>query len=68
MIIDCDQCVMQYTVACDDCVVTALIGKLEGPVELDKAESDALRVLSDVGLVAPLRLVKRPSGTETAAG
>ena len=59
---------MQHTVACDDCVVTALIGKLEGPVELDVAESDALRVLSDVGLVAPLRLVERPSDAGSAAG
>ena len=68
MRIDCDQCVMQHTVACDDCVMSALIGKLDGPVDLDPVESDALRALSDVGLVAPLRLVPRRDETESATG
>ena len=68
MRIDCDQCVMQHTVACDDCVMTALIGELDGPIDLDSVESDALRALSEVGLVAPLRLVPRRDKTESATG
>ena len=27
LVIDCDECVMQHTAACDDCVVTALCGR-----------------------------------------
>jgi len=58
MIIDCDQCVMQHTSACDDCIVTVLLAG-SGPVELAGAESHALHNLAEVGLVAPLRLVPR---------
>lgn len=68
MIIDCGRCVMQHTVACDDCVVTALIGALDRPVELDDEESAALQALAEVGLVAPLRLVERSVNRESAAG
>lgn len=57
MIIDCDDCAMQHTNACDDCVVTALLHITEHPVRLVEAESDALGNLAEVGLVAPLRLV-----------
>ena len=54
MIIDCDQCEMR-DVACDDCVVTALLGA--GPAEdLGGDTVDALRVLADGGLVPPLRM------------
>jgi Zn-finger protein len=57
MVIDCDDCVMQHTNACDDCVVTALLHITDHPVRLVKAESEALGNLAEVGLVAPLRLV-----------
>ncbi len=67
MIIDCDRCVMQHTAACDDCVVSALIG-LTAPVELGDDEGLALGALSDAGLVAPLRLVEPGEDRETAAG
>ena len=52
MIIDCDQCQMR-DVACDDCVVTALLGTGE---EIGGETVDALRVLADGGLVPPLRM------------
>ena len=55
VIIDCDQCEMR-DVACDDCVVTALLGVRDGPDELEGETVDALRVLADGGLVAPLRM------------
>ncbi len=56
MIIDCDGCRMRDTSACDDCVVTVLIGG--GPMELDGDETSALRNLAEVGLVPHLRLVQ----------
>ena len=53
MIIDCDRCEMR-DIACDDCVVTALLGTVPADgVEPDTAH--ALRVLADGGLVPPLR-------------
>lgn len=57
MIIDCDDCVMQHTNACDDCVVTALLHITEHRVRLVEEETAALGNLAEVGLVAPLRLV-----------
>lgn len=54
MIIDCDQCEMR-DVACDDCVVTALLGSATGE-ELGGETLTALKVLADGGLVAPLRM------------
>jgi hypothetical protein len=70
MIIDCAECVMQHTTACDDCVVTVLLEQLPEPAPLDLAgdEAQALSNLADAGLVAPLRLVPRVDGSEAAAG
>lgn len=65
MIIDCDECVMQHTAACDDCIVTALMD-VSGPLEIDAEEKAAIESLSDAGLVAPLRLVRRDEAS--AAG
>lgn len=55
MIIDCQQCAMRDTSACDDCVVTFLLDG--GPLELDESESEALANLAGEGLVPRLRLV-----------
>ncbi len=58
--IDCDQCVMQHTDACDDCVVTFLCTPREQQaVVVDVAEARALRLLADTGLAPPLRLRRR---------
>lgn len=65
MIIDCDTCEVRGK-ECADCVVTFLtIGVrprasdgFPAPVELDDAQSAAVRALSDGGLVPPLRLVR----------
>ena len=55
MLIDCDECVMQATSACDDCVVTHILGREAGhAVVLDLAEERALRTMSDAGLVPGL--------------
>lgn len=61
MHIDCDECAMQHTEACNDCIVTVLLGD-PGVVELGDAESVALLNLADAGMVAPLRLVRRDDG------
>jgi hypothetical protein len=54
--IDCDECVMQHTVACRDCVVTHLLDRQRGQaVVVDMTEVRALRLLADAGLAAPLR-------------
>lgn len=56
MIIDCDICEMR-DIACDDCVMTALLGGPPNQVEFDDGECVALDVLAGSGLVPPLRLV-----------
>lgn len=55
MLIDCEQCAMQETSACDDCVVTCLLG--EGPVDLSENQQEAIGNLAGEGLVPMLRLV-----------
>lgn len=56
MIIDCHVCDMRETKACDDCVVSALVGE-DGILDLADAEQSAIESMSRVGLVAPIRLV-----------
>ena len=57
MEITCDDCVMQHTPACDDCVVSFICGREPGDaVVLDVAEMRAVRLLGDAGLVPQLRL------------
>jgi hypothetical protein len=68
VIIDCDECVMQATHACDDCIVSVLLGHGAGPIELGNDEAEALDHLADAGLVAPLRLVRRDRGPDAATG
>jgi hypothetical protein len=56
VLIDCDGCAMR-DLACADCVVTVLLGPLEGGVEVDDSERRALDVLADSGLVPRLQMV-----------
>jgi hypothetical protein len=54
--IDCDECEMQHTTACDDCVVSFIVNREPGEaVVFDVAEERALRSLSSAGLVPGLR-------------
>ena len=56
MEISCDDCVMQDTPACEDCVVTFICGRQPGEaVVIDVAEARAVRLLGEAGLVPPLR-------------
>jgi hypothetical protein len=60
MRIDCDECVMQGTDVCDDCVVTYLTRRQpQEAVVLDLDEERALRRLAGAGLVPRLRPVAR---------
>lgn len=59
-IINCDDCAMHNTNACDDCVVTFICGReADEAVVFDVAEARAVRLLGDVGLVPRLRQVPR---------
>ena len=58
--IDCDDCTMRDTAACDDCVVTFFCDRPPGEaVIIDVAEARAVRMLSDAGLVPRLRHDRR---------
>ena len=55
-IIDCGECVMAGTSACDDCVVTFIVDRKPGDaVVIDAEEERALRALGERGLVPRLR-------------
>ena len=54
--IDCDCCELQGSAACDDCVVTFLLGREpDDAVVIDADEARAMRMLERAGLVPTLR-------------
>jgi hypothetical protein len=54
--IDCDECVMRATSACDDCVVSFIVKREPGDaIVVDVEEERALRALGERGLVPRLR-------------
>ena len=58
--IDCAECTLVDTSACDDCVVTFLLGRAhDEAVVIDVAEARAVRLLGQAGLVPALRHVRR---------
>jgi hypothetical protein len=58
--IDCAECSFEGTTACDDCVVSFLLGREpEQAVVIDVAEARAVRLLGQAGLVPALRHVRR---------
>lgn len=59
--IDCNSCLVRF-IECGDCVVAALIG---APTELSTSDIDSINVLSNSGLVPPLRLVLEDEVTES---
>jgi hypothetical protein len=61
--IDCGECVMADTGACDDCVMTFIVNRDPGDaVIVDAAEERALRALGEEGLVPRLRHHGRITG------
>jgi hypothetical protein len=71
--ISCDDCRLEGTSACDDCVVSFLLGEdvgwesgaasasrpSSGAVIVDAAEARAMRLLHSAGLVPTLRFERR---------
>lgn len=55
--IDCDDCVMQHTATCEECIVTFLLDRPPGAVVFDVSEARALRTLQHAGLAAESRFV-----------
>lgn len=54
--IDCDECILQHTDACGDCIVTFLCGvEAEQAVVINMEEARAMRALGEAGLAPPLR-------------
>ncbi len=64
MIVDCDRCAVRGR-ACQDCVITVLLGSPPGGVELDGTERCALDTLAEVGMVPRLQLVDRREARRT---
>ena len=59
--IDCAVCEVRHTDACDDCVVSYLVGHEAGtPVILDADEKRAVDLLAEAGLVPGSRFSPRP--------
>jgi hypothetical protein len=54
-VIDCDTCTVRGD-ACDDCVVSVMLGGPPDPHPLAPDEHRALAVLADAGLVPPLKM------------
>ena len=64
--ISCDDCVMQATPVCHDCVVTFLCDRQpDEAVTIDLAEERAVRLLAGGGLVPGLRHRARQAGSST---
>jgi hypothetical protein len=60
--ISCDDCAMQHTEHCDDCVVTFICGREpDDALVIDADEARAFRLLIGAGLVPELRHVRRTS-------
>jgi len=61
LVISCDECAMQHTSQCQDCVVTFLCDEPGDAVIIDADEQRAVRMLGRAGLVPLLR--HRPQST-----
>jgi hypothetical protein len=66
--ISCDDCVMQHTDVCGDCIVTFLCEQRPGEaVVIDADEARAVRLLTRAGLTPQLRHVRRAGEGTIAA-
>jgi hypothetical protein len=60
--ISCDECILQASGACADCIVAFVLGHDDGEaIVIDAAEQRAVRLLQDAGLVPALRHRRRAS-------
>ncbi|MDP8970989.1 MAG: hypothetical protein M3N52_10940 [Actinomycetota bacterium] len=68
MRIDCDECLMQHTEACQDCIVTFLLDRPAGAVVLDVDEEHAVRTLQAAGLTPGSRFLPREHSPSAPGG
>jgi len=68
MLISCDDCRMQGTDACQDCVVSYILEKPEGAVVFDAAQERAIREMSRAGLLPDVRWQARTDDVATETG
>jgi hypothetical protein len=62
--ISCDDCALQRTDACDDCIVTFICERdADDALVIDVAEARAVRLLERAGLVPGLRHARRATGS-----
>jgi hypothetical protein len=62
LVIDCEQCAMQHTDTCNDCVVSFLLEREpDDAVVIDAEEARTIRLLEDAGLVPSLLFCDRAS-------
>lgn len=56
-VISCDDCAMQCTSQCDDCVVTFFVRRddADEPLVLDRGEEQVVRLLAAAGLIPELQ-------------
>jgi hypothetical protein len=58
IVIVCDECAMQCTSTCDDCVVTYVLradDEAPAPLTLDVAEARVVRLLEQAGMIPALQ-------------
>ena len=61
--ISCDDCRLQGTDACDDCLVSFVLGHdPDDALVIDAEEAREVRRLASAGLVPALRFASRPPG------
>lgn len=61
--ISCDDCRLQGTDACQDCLVSFVLGRdPDDAVVIDAAEARTVRMLAGAGLVPALRFASRAAG------
>jgi len=62
IVISCDDCAMQHSEVCEDCLVSFITGRdPDDAVVIDVDEARALRMMTKVGLVPGARHVPRES-------
>ena len=59
LVIDCDDCRLQGSDACGDCLVSLLCGPPEPAVVIDAAEANVVQMLGRSGLVPPIRHIRK---------
>ena len=61
--ISCDECSLQHSAACEDCLVTFVLGREpDDALVIDFDEAREVRRLAETGLVPRLRFSGRPPG------